>query len=132
MLAHVAADVFDDPLHAEATREFLADARHRLCVALDAGTVVGFVSAVLHVHPDKPRPDLFINEVGVAPSHQRRGIASSMLEAMLRVAREAGCSEAWVLTDRTNEAAMGLYASSGGEIAPGAQIMFTFPLTRTP
>jgi ribosomal protein S18 acetylase RimI-like enzyme len=128
-LAQVADDVFDAALDARSTQEFLADPRHRLCVALDAGVVVGFASAVIYVHPDKPKPELWINEVGVAPSHWRRGIGRAVMDAILADARRAGCSEAWVLTDRTNEAAQRLYAASGGEASPDAQVMFTFPLS---
>ena len=93
--------MFDDPIDAHAAREFLGDPRHRLAVATDAGVVVGFVSAVVYVHPDKPTPELWINEVGVAPSHQGRGIARRLLESTLEDARASGCREAWVLTDRS-------------------------------
>jgi ribosomal protein S18 acetylase RimI-like enzyme len=86
------------------------------------------VSAVLYVHPDKSRPELWINEVGVAPSHQRQGLARQLLAAVLDVGREKDCSEAWVLTDRANTAAMGLYSSAGGVEAPDDQVMFTFAL----
>ena len=122
------ADVFDDPIDVAASREFLADARHRLAVALDEGVVVGFVSAVLYVHPDKPRPELWINEVGVAETDQGRGLGRSLMEAILENARALGCGEAWVLTDRSNAGAMGLYAAAGGRIAPGDCVMFTFYL----
>src|SRR5262245_21824670 len=74
VLTRVAPDVFDDPLDSGATREFLRDPRHHLVVAIDEGVVVGFASAVDYVHPDKPSPELWINEVGVASSHQGRGI----------------------------------------------------------
>jgi aminoglycoside 6'-N-acetyltransferase I len=130
VLDRVADDVFDDPIVAATSREFLADRRHRLAVALDDGIVVGFVSAVLYVHPDKPRPELWINEVGVAGTHQGRGLGRALLEAMLENARELDCREAWVLTDRSNAPAMGLYAVVGGEIAPGDTVMFTFFLDR--
>jgi ribosomal protein S18 acetylase RimI-like enzyme len=126
----VADDVFDDLLDASATREFLTDERHWLCVAIEDGVVVGFVSAVRYVHPDKPRPELWINEVGVAPDQRRRGIARAMLDVLLARARGSGCSEAWVLTSRANEAAMRLYAASGGDPAPEDSVMFTFPLDR--
>lgn len=127
-LASVADGVFDDPLIERATNEFLADPRHHLVVAIDDATVVGFVSAVRYVHPDKPSPELWINEVSVAPTHRGRGIASAMLRALVEVARDLGCSEAWVLTDRDNAPAMRLYASVGGLEAPSDQVMFTFPL----
>jgi aminoglycoside 6'-N-acetyltransferase I len=43
------------------------------------------------------------------------------------VARELGCAEAWVMTDRANTAAMGLYAAAGSE-TPTDHVMFTFKL----
>ena len=57
ILAAVAPGVFDDPIDVQRAEEFLADPRHHLAVALEDGVVVGFVSAVHYVHPDKPRPE---------------------------------------------------------------------------
>jgi ribosomal protein S18 acetylase RimI-like enzyme len=128
LLAAVADGVFDDPLDPDAAREFLSDPRHHIAVAIDAGVVVGFASAVHYVHPDKPSPELWINEVGVAASHQGRGLAKAILHTLLSHARELGCVEAWVLTDRGNAAAMRLYRSAGGVEAPGDTVMFEFPL----
>jgi ribosomal protein S18 acetylase RimI-like enzyme len=128
MLAAVAADVFDDALDAAATATFLADPRHRLAVAVDDGVVVGFASAVIYVHPDKPHPELWINEVGVAPTHHRRGIGRDLLAALLDVGRRERCSEAWVLADRSNTGAQQFYASLGGARAPEDAVMFTFTL----
>jgi len=131
VLDAIAPDVFDNPIVARAAREFLGDPRHRLAVALDAGVVVGFVSAVIYVHPDKESPEFWINEVGVAPSHQGQGIGRRLLEATLADARAAGCLEAWVLTDETNQVARRLYQSGGGEPSDG-HVMFTFRLGRDP
>ena len=127
-LARVAEGVFDDPVDVDAAREFLADPRHHLVVALDGEVVVGFVSAVHYAHPDKPRPELWINEVGVAPLHQGQGLGKAMLREMLALGKELGCSEAWVLTDRDNRPAMRLYASAGGQAAPKDAVMFSFDL----
>jgi ribosomal protein S18 acetylase RimI-like enzyme len=126
VLARVAPDVFDDPLDVRATTRFLSDPRHQLAVAVDEGVVIGFASAVVYEHPDKPRPELWINEVGVATTHQARGIGRRLLEVLLDAARNADCREAWVLTDRSNVAAMRLYASVGGHEASGNHVMFNF------
>jgi ribosomal protein S18 acetylase RimI-like enzyme len=91
------------------TAEFLSDPRHHLVAAIDHGAVVGFASAVHYVHPDKRSPEMWINEVGVATTHRGRGVAKAILQRLLDVAREDGCVEAWLLTDRTNEAALRLY-----------------------
>ena len=113
VLGHVAEDVFDNPVDPVLAHEFLQDPRHHLAVAIDNGVVVGFASAVHYVHPDKP-PQLFINEVAVAPTHRRLGLGRAMVRLLLDVARSHRCTEAWVLTDRSNTAARALYASAGG------------------
>lgn len=71
MLNNVAPDVFDNPINIARTKEFLADPRHHLAVAIKDNLVVGFVSAVHYVHPDKAHPELWINEVSVAENHRR-------------------------------------------------------------
>ncbi len=129
LLPRVAEGVFDDSIDINAAREFLADPRHHLVVALDGEVIVGFVSAVHYVHPDKPQPELWINEVGVAPGRQGQGIGKAMLREMLTLGKELGCSVAWVLTDRDNAPAMRLYAGAGGEAAPQDAVMFEFDLT---
>jgi GNAT superfamily N-acetyltransferase len=128
----VAPDVFDDPIDARRAQEFLADPRHHLAVAVDDGVVVGFVSAVHYVHPDKPRPELWINEVSVAATHRRRGLGTWLLRCVFDVARGLGCGEAWVLTDRANEAALHLYAAADGADAPTDHVMFNFLLDAEP
>ena len=127
VLTHLAQGVFDHAVDHDRSVEFLNDSRHHLAVAIEAGSVVGFASAVHYVHPDKS-PELWINEVGVAPTHRGQGLAAKLLQALFKVGRGVGCTEAWVLTDRSNAAAMRLYASLGGSEAPKDQVMFTFPL----
>ena len=128
VLERVADDVFDGPVDPHWSAEFLADPRHHLAVAIDGGVVVGMASGVHYLHPDKP-PQLFINEVGVASSHQGRGIGRRVLDALLERGRTLGCSEAWVLTDESNSIARKLYASAGGEIDSDLAIMYTFPFS---
>ena len=128
VLRRVAPGVFDDPIQGARAEEFLTDGRHHLAVAIDDGLVVGFVSAVHYVHPDKVRPELWINEVSVASTHRRRGLARRLLQAVFDIARDLGCAEAWVLTDRANTAAMRLYSAAGSTETPTDHVMFTFRL----
>ena len=135
VLMHVAPEVFDNPVNAELTREFLEDPRHHIAVAIDHGLVVGFASGVHYIHPDKP-PELWINEVGIAPTHRRRGLGKALMNALFEVARAHKCSSAWVLTYRTNDAAVALYSSVGGtpgadDSGPADQLVgYSFSLTR--
>jgi ribosomal protein S18 acetylase RimI-like enzyme len=124
VLDTVAEGVFDNPVDQALAAEFLADPRHHICVAVEDGLVVGFASAVHYVHPDKPT-ELWINEVGVAPAFQRRGLAKAILQKLLSHARSLGCTEAWVLTDDDNAPARTLYRSAGGrEGRPNLMVTF--------
>lgn len=127
VLDHVADDMFDDPIDAAATARFLRAPHHHLAVAVEGGVVVGFVSALHIEHPDKAQPELWINQIGVAPARQRAGIARALLRRMFAHARNVGCTEAWVLTDRSNVAAMALYAACGAD-QPSDHVMVTFRL----
>ena len=126
LLQNVADDVFDYPIDQRWTAEFLADPRHHLAVAIDDGQVVGMASGVHYVHPDKA-PELWVNEVGVALTHQGRGLGRRILAALLAQGRALGCGEAWLLTDAENAAARRMYAAAGGVEARN-QVMITFDL----
>jgi ribosomal protein S18 acetylase RimI-like enzyme len=127
-LASAADDVFDYPVDATLTAEFLSDPRHHLAIAIEDGRIVGMASGVHYVHPDKA-PELWVNEVGVAPSYRGRGVGRRVLAVLLDHGRALGCGEAWLLTDDSNTAARRMYAAAGGrETAP--QIMITFDLEK--
>lgn len=127
LLMNVAEGVFDNSIEPTYAAEFLNDPRHHIVVAIADGHVIGFASAVHYIHPDKP-PELWINEVGVAPSYHRQGIGKAIMEEMLRLGRELDCRNAWVLTDRGNEPANHLYRSVGGEADAGETIMYEFKI----
>ena len=127
LLLHPADDVFDNPVDEAYAREFLADPRHHIVVALSEGVVIGFASAVHYIHPDKP-PELWINEVGVADAHQGKGVGKAIMNELLRLGKQLGCVNAWVLTDRSNEAANRLYQSAGGQVAEGNTVMYEIEL----
>ena len=128
LLMRVAPGVFDHDVDSALSAEFLRDPRHHLAVALESGTVVGFASGVHYIHPDKPA-ELWVNEVGVAPTHQRQGLGRKLLQALFARGRELGCREAWVLTSPANGAAVRLYEAVGGIDMADPPVMFTFRLS---
>ncbi|HKP16467.1 MAG TPA: GNAT family N-acetyltransferase [Gemmatimonadaceae bacterium] len=130
VLDRLAPGVFDHAVQPHWRATFLADPRHHLVVARSDGIVVGMASAVDYVHPDKA-PQLWINEVGVSPAYRRRGIGRRLVERLVELATELGCTEVWVLTDTGNAAANRLYAAAGAEVPPAASLMYTIPIRRS-
>lgn len=130
VLENVTAGVFDRIVVPELAADFVNDPRHHMVVAVVGETIVGCASGVHYVHPDKP-PELFINEVAVAPSHQRRGVGRRLVEELLAIAKELDCVEAWVLSESDNRAAERLYLSvNEGVVFQKDVVMFSMPLLR--
>ena len=129
LLARVSPDVFDGALNPRCTQEFLRDPRHHMALALVDGVVVGMASAVHYVHPDK-EPVLWINEVGVAQTHQRSGIARRLLQALFERGRDVGCRTSWVATEASNTAARRLYEGAGGKLEEEVAVVYDFDLAR--
>lgn len=127
VLDAVAPDVFDGPVDRRWAAEFLTDPRHHLAVAVADGVVVGMASGVHYVHPDKP-PELWVNEVGVAPPYQTRGIGRRLLRALFARGLEVGCQKGWVGTEVGNAAARRLYRAVGGVEDAEPFVMVWFPL----
>lgn len=127
LLTNVAEGVFDNDVRSALVSKFLSDDRHHIAVAIDAGVVIGFASAVHYVHPDKSA-EMWINEVSVAPSYRRRGVGRALLQELFKVSRALGRRQAWVATERSNIAAMKLYASMGGCKPPRDSVIFEFDL----
>ena len=125
VLDNVATDVFDYPIDPRWCAEFFGDPRHHLVVALDGDLVVGMASGVHYLHPDKP-PELWINEVAVAPTHHGQGIGRQIVSTLVAHAKSIGCYEAWVLTSPTNEPAKRMYRAAGAIPDEELSVMFTY------
>lgn len=125
VLDTVATDVFDYDIKPDMARRFLADPAHHIVVAIEEGTVVGMATGNDYLHPDKPVM-FWVNEMGVAPSHQRRGIGKQLLRRILDLAKELGREEAWLGTEVDNVAARALYKSLDGE--EESFVMYTYDL----
>ena len=125
----VAEEVFDEAVDPALLAAYLSAPGHHMIVALDRGTIVGQVAAVVHCHPDKPT-ELYIDEVGVAAGYRRRGIARRMLAAMLAHGKAIGCEEAWVGTESDNLPAKALYEERRGAGDDEAEqfVMYVFRL----
>jgi aminoglycoside 6'-N-acetyltransferase I len=114
VLASYDDDVFDEAIDPGHLAVYLAQPQNMMIVAIDGDLVIGQCQAVMHTHPDQP-PTLYLDNLGVAPSHRRRGIARQLVNDMMAWGKERGCGECWVATEPDNEEARALYASLKGE-----------------
>ncbi len=103
----------------------LADQDLVAIVAVEAGRAVAFIYG--HILRRFEATSLFIYSVDTAPSHQRRGLAKAMLQALAAEGRTGRWDEMFVFTNRGNAPAMALYESAGGVSPPPDDVvMFDF------
>ena len=97
----------------EAATAFLAGEGNILIAAHLGNRPAGYTIAYLLDRVDRESPMLLLYEIEVACEYRCQGIARSMIDALKRIANEAGSYKMWTLTDRANDAARALYRSAG-------------------
>jgi ribosomal protein S18 acetylase RimI-like enzyme len=112
LLDDLAPDVFDAPIDATRLAAFLAEPSHALFVATEAERVVAQARGMIHHSPDEA-PVLYIDNFGVAPSHQRRGIGTRLFAALRGWAKDHGATTVWLATETDNQQAKGFYTALG-------------------
>lgn len=113
-LDRVDPEIFDAEIDPDRVVAFVAAENHVMFVARLDGVVLGQIRAMIHLQPDGPN-QLYIDNLGVAPSHRRRGVATRLLREALLWGGSRGCGDAWVATEPDNEAARSLYRRFKGE-----------------
>ena len=121
---HAASHLFDGPARAEETARTLREPTHHVLVAYVDGEPAGFVSGVEVSHPDKPT-EMMLYELGVDEPRRRRGIGRALVQSLADLAAERGCPSMFVLTERSNEAALATYAF-GDPVREDDFVMFTW------
>ena len=79
---------------------------------------------------DKRGAEVLIYEIGVREDARQKGIAKALINEVKLWAKEVGADEVWVLTNKSNAAAIALYRSTGGETESETldEVMFNFRL----
>jgi len=125
LIIHHHGDIFDNDVKPESLAEFLRDPRHHLVIAIADGLVIGMVSGVHYIHPDKS-PEMFINEAGVDEGYRGKGIGKKLLHKLIEHGKSLNCTSAWVLTESDNVAANKVYSGVGGIRFAEGLVMYEF------
>lgn len=107
-------------------RAIEAQSGRTILVAQAAVTVVGTVDcAVLPNLTRGARPFMLVENVVVAVEYRRAGVGSALMEAVVRLARQAGCYKVQLLSRAERDAAHAFYESRGFRaVAQGYRLYF--------
>jgi ribosomal protein S18 acetylase RimI-like enzyme len=125
LLENIAEEVFDGEINVQKLATYLESPGHLMIIAVCRNQVIGQVAAYVHGHPDQAS-DLYIDNLGVAPPFQRRGVARRLVDEVLAWGKTLECHQAWIVTDTQNTAAHALYEGRGAAAEP--IVMFSYKL----
>jgi aminoglycoside 3-N-acetyltransferase I len=83
-------------------------------VALADDTVVGGLVAYSLRKIEQERSEIYIYDLAVSTAHRRQGIATGLIDALKRIARERGAYVIYVQADKGDAEAIALYKKIGG------------------
>jgi ribosomal protein S18 acetylase RimI-like enzyme len=125
LLENIAEEVFDGEIDARRLATYLESPGHLMIIAVYGKQVIGQVAAYVHGRPDQTS-DLYVDNLGVAPPFQRRGVARRLVDEILAWGKTLDCRQAWIVMDTENKAARALYESRGAAAEP--VVMFSYEL----
>lgn len=126
LLARLNHDWPDEPWALEPAQAFVANADNLLLLATSPDLICGIVVAHRLQRLDALRAEVLLYSIDVHEAMQRQGIGRDLVDATTAWARELGADCTWVLTERSNHAAMALYRAAGGTDDIPDVVMFTF------
>jgi ribosomal protein S18 acetylase RimI-like enzyme len=110
----------------ESLRRFLSRSENVLIVASLDGRPTGFLLAYLLDRIDVDRRMVCLYEISVATGSRRRGVGRAMIECLADLCRALDATKAWTITNRSNEAALGLFTSAGAKPGAGGDDLVLF------
>ena len=107
-------DTYQSAVPSEGYLRALLGKQHFIAlVALNGDTVVGGLVAYELQKFEQERKELYIYDLAVSAEHRRKGIATNLIRALQRVAKERGVYVIFVQADPGDTPAIRLYESLG-------------------
>ncbi|MFN4090096.1 MAG: GNAT family N-acetyltransferase [Alphaproteobacteria bacterium] len=94
-------------------RDLLAADGFIALAAVKDETVVGGLAAYVLRKFEKERAEIYVYDLAVALPHRRRGVATALLDAVVRIAEACGAHAVFVQADLGDGPAIALYGGRG-------------------
>jgi ribosomal protein S18 acetylase RimI-like enzyme len=126
LLARLNQDWPDESWALEQAQAFVANPDNLLLLATTPHLICGIVIAHRLQRLDALHAEVLLYSIDIHETMRRQGIGRALVDATTAWARELGADCTWVLTERSNYAAMALYRAAGGTDDIPDVAMFTF------
>jgi ribosomal protein S18 acetylase RimI-like enzyme len=107
-------------------RTFLGEDKNILILGLEDNSPAGFALAYLLDRVDRNQAMMLFYEIVVSDHHRAHGIGKMMVNELKRIGRDLNVTEIWVLTNKSNSAAVNLYRSTGAKKVGDDDVLFVY------
>lgn len=107
-------------------KNFLSSPNNILLVAKSGDKGLGFLRSYFLPRYDNKGTEILLHEIDVLPSYQKQGVATFLIEKLKEIATQNQISEIWLVTNRSNIAAMALYEKTGGKAPSNDDVVFVY------
>lgn len=106
--------------------KFLSNENNYLIAYIENAKILGFVLAYTLQRYDGRGEMLYLHEIDVVETHRKQGIATKLMNEIKELKDKNGFDKIFLVTNKSNEAAVSLYESTGGVASSDDDIIFTF------
>ncbi len=96
---------------------FLENPFNHLLVAVDGPETVGYLIAYELQRPDREQSMMHLYDITVVKKHRQKGIGAALVEQLKSICSTKPMMKMFVGTNRSNEAAVGLYQKTGAVLS---------------
>lgn len=97
----------------EYLKKFLSRRENVLILAEQDSMPTGFLLAYMLDRVDRDQKMFCLYEIGVTQAYRQCGVGRAMIETLKLLCKHENAMKAWVITNRSNVAAVRLYSSTG-------------------
>lgn len=126
LAAEVMQLFFLEPDHGDYTQTYLANDLNYFLVAIWEGKPIGVLIGYELQRPETHQSKFFVYDMEVLEAQRGRGIGKALIEAFKDYCKQKNGSEIFLMTNRSNVAAMRLYTSTGGVQEGEDNVLFVY------
>lgn len=105
---------------------FLNEKMNHLLAGYVDGELAGFLIGYELRRLDTSQPMMMLYTIDVLPRFQQKGVGKRLVNELKRVCVRRGILKMFVITSESNQAAMALYSSTGGERESKDDVIFVY------
>ncbi len=105
---------------------FLSKDANYFLAYIQENRIIGYALAYALERYDGSAPMMYMHEIEVEAPSRRLGIGRKLLAEMQGICKENGFMKLFLITNKSNEPAVGLYTSLSGESLSDDEVIYTF------